>query len=193
MVDEFILAESVEEEDIPPRVVGWKVIEEDENHWLDVEDDNGLCMKDGYRYVGLCIDVSAQDIIIIWRRRIQLAQRELGARGVLSGMGSLGNETIDLSHQAISLSDEGRAGIDSGFGSRCDDMVNFDTTGIGVVRWCELGNISHEGKSSGRRGLERTNQKRRREERQCIWREMVALGLRKRISGPTNGTTLIPW
>jgi hypothetical protein len=165
VINKLILNESVEEENFPLRVVGWKVVEEDGNHGLDVEDDNGMHMKCSYHYMGMCIGVHAQGIIVIWRRRwrIRPVQHELGTCGVLSSPGSFSGKTIGLSHQAISLSDCGRAGISDGFGGRCGDAISFITVGVGVAGCCELDNVSHEETRSGRRGHECTGRKRRRE------------------------------
>jgi hypothetical protein len=69
VVDELILAKSVEEEDLPPRVVGGKVVEKNRDHWLHVEDNNNLYMKGSYRCMGLCIGIGTQDIIVTGRRQ----------------------------------------------------------------------------------------------------------------------------
>jgi hypothetical protein len=85
----------------------------------------------------------------------------------MSVLGSFSSEMIGLNHLVIYLSDGGGVGIDSG---RCSDAISFGMVGVGVASGCELSNISHEEKRSGRRGLEHTGRKRRREEMQHVWR-----------------------
>jgi hypothetical protein len=69
MVGELVLAEGVEEESLPPVLVQWKIVKEDKDHQLDLEDGDDLSMKSGDHSVGLGGDVCLADIIAVARRR----------------------------------------------------------------------------------------------------------------------------
>jgi hypothetical protein len=64
MIRELILVERVEEEGLPLVVVRRKIIEEDGDHRLSIEDGDSLSMKGGDRIMCLSGDVCPEDIII---------------------------------------------------------------------------------------------------------------------------------
>jgi hypothetical protein len=80
MIRGLILAECVEEEGLPPVVVWWKIVEEDKDHRLDVEDGDGLSMKSGDRDMCLSGAICLEDIVVM-RRRWRNDSRLSGWRG----------------------------------------------------------------------------------------------------------------
>jgi hypothetical protein len=64
MIRELIHVERVEEEGLPLVVVRRKIIEEDGDHHLGIEDGDGLSVKGGDRGICLSGDVCPEDIII---------------------------------------------------------------------------------------------------------------------------------
>jgi hypothetical protein len=60
MVGELVLAEGVEEEGLPPIVVGRKIVEDDQHKRLDVEHSHGMCMESSDGSLGLGSDVVGQ-------------------------------------------------------------------------------------------------------------------------------------
>jgi hypothetical protein len=68
MIRELVHAEHVEEEGLPSVVVRRKIIEEDGDHRLDIEDRDNMSMKSDDCGVGLSSDICPENIIIVRRR-----------------------------------------------------------------------------------------------------------------------------
>jgi hypothetical protein len=180
VVNELVFAKGVEEEDLPPGIVWWKVVEEHGNHRFDVEDGDRLCMESSDHGMSLCVDVGAEDIVVVRRRRSRPVQRKLGTCGLLPSMGGFGEEIVCLAHQVISLNDNGRASFGGGGSRRSSNAPGFNTINVGVASGSNLGDIGHE---EERWWTAQARSHRPGEERR--WRvngEMTVPGLRKRIA-----------